>query len=512
MNPYNRKQRWKLLIISMALVIVGASMWYTNQLVRKIADDERKKAKLWANAIEKKASMVHYTDLLFRRLKDDERKKVELWAAAYNKLLTETNAGDLSFYINIISSNKNIPTILTDGKKKVQSFINTSVRDSIALVKCYDKKIPDSLLAEYSIYQPIEVKYHRKTLNFIYYKDSRLFSEMQTVLNDLIKSFISEIALNAASVPVIITDSSKKNIISSGNIDSAILVNKSEMSRLISSMEKQNKPIEIKIGKNSKSYVFYEDSYLLKQLKYYPLIQFFIIGLFLFIAYLGFSNTRKAEQNQVWVGMARETAHQLGTPLSSLVAWAEYLKMKEDTQMVAFELEKDIKKLEIITERFSKIGSEPELKKENIHEVIAQTLEYFKIRSSKKVLFNLFVSDEEPYAKINLNLFNWVLENLLKNALDAMDGQGSISVAITADDKVVNIDVSDTGKGIAKSKFKTIFKPGFTTKKRGWGLGLSLSKRIVEDYHRGKIYVKQSVPEFGTTFRIVLKRENNKVL
>jgi signal transduction histidine kinase len=252
--------------------------------------------------------------------------------------------------------------------------------------------------------------------------------------------------------------------------------------------------------------VFYKDSFLLTQLKYYPYVQFFIIGLFLLAAYFLFSTARKEEQNQVWVGMAKETAHQLGTPLSSLVAWVEILKMKNLDEDTITEIQKDVRRFEIITQRFSNIGSLPKLEKENIIKVIYDAVDYVKARSSKKVIFSINLPKDYEYAvPLNIPLFEWVIENLCKNAIDAMDGEGAIDIAVTEESHLVNIDITDTGKGIPKSKFKTVFKPGYTSKKRGWGLGLTLCKRIIEIYHYGKIYVRTSTLGKGTTFRITIK-------
>jgi signal transduction histidine kinase len=229
--------------------------------------------------------------------------------------------------------------------------------------------------------------------------------------------------------------------------------------------------------------------------------------LFLFVSYLAFSTSRKAEQNQVWVGMAKETAHQLGTPLSSLIAWLEIIKGKSPNDEFVIELEKDVQRLSTITDRFSKIGSAPALKKENLTTVIENAIGYIRTRSSSKVIFSLENAQQyDVEAPLNIALFDWVLENIFKNAIDAMSGEGNIHVKITDQQQFAYIDISDTGKGIPKSKYKDVFKPGFTSKSRGWGLGLSLSKRIVEEYHEGQIFVKSSELNKGTTFRIVLKK------
>lgn len=274
-----------------------------------------------------------------------------------------------------------------------------------------------------------------------------------------------------------------------------------------------NKPIEIESIRGPKEYVFYKDSYLLRMLNIFPLVQFLLIGLFLLVGYFGFSAARRAEQNQVWVGMAKETAHQLGTPLSAIVGWLEHIKMmygeQEGMDVVLKELKKDVGRLELIAERFSKIGSSPQMEEANILENLKKNMEYMKRRAPKRVVFEYPDPKIEQVLITHINppLFDWVLENLLRNALDAMGGEGLIKGECFEDDDYVFIDISDTGKGIPRAKQKTVFQPGFTTKKRGWGLGLSLTKRIVENYHSGKIFVKESVVNEGTTFRIQLPKK-----
>lgn len=275
-------------------------------------------------------------------------------------------------------------------------------------------------------------------------------------------------------------------------------------------MKEEHEPIKVEFGPEMYNYIYYKNSHLLTQLKYYPFIQLLVLFLFSFLAYLAFSYSRNAEQNRVWVGMAKETAHQLGTPLSSLMAWLELLKANDkykDDPAVS-ELEKDVQRLDIITARFSNIGSVPDLKGENVYEIISGIVAYLQDRLSKRVSFDIQVyTHDEPVVKINRPLFEWVIENLCKNAIDAMDGVGSVSIGIIDYDKGrIAVDITDTGKGIAKNQLKHVFDPGFTTKQRGWGLGLTLVKRIVENYHNGKIFVKSSLIGKGTTFRIVLNK------
>lgn len=270
-------------------------------------------------------------------------------------------------------------------------------------------------------------------------------------------------------------------------------------------MKMQHQPIVLEEKK--KWYVYYKDSLLLTQLRVFPYVQLTVTAIFLIIAYSVFNSSRRSEQNQVWVGMAKETAHQLGTPISSLMAWVELLKSKfnAEKEPLILEMENDIKRLEIVADRFSKIGSEPVLKSYLVYDVVTEFVNYFKVRASDKIKF-VVSGNARVEALINVPLFGWVLENLLKNAVNAIEGHGKIDIHI-ADNlakKQVFMDVVDTGKGIPRSKFDMVFQPGYTTRKRGWGLGLSLTKRIVENYHKGHISVKDSELGKGTTFRIIL--------
>ena len=318
-------------------------------------------------------------------------------------------------------------------------------------------------------------------------------------------SFVFEVIKNNTTVPVILTNE-KDEIISYRNLDSLKATNPEYLKDQLKKMREQRPPISIALLNGEKNYIFYKDSMLLMQLRWYPFFQLAVIALFLFVSYLAFNSSRNAEQNQVWIGMAKETAHQLGTPISSLMAWIELLKLKEAEKEYHSEIEKDLERLQTIADRFSKIGSAPKLKESNLLSVLENAIDYIKKRTSEKVKFHISSTLEESSLEVPLNipLFEWVIENIFKNAIDAMNGEGQITVAVSNHKDMIWIDISDTGKGIPKSKFKTIFKPGFTTKSRGWGLGLTLVKRIVEDYHAGQIFVKQSEINKGTTFRIVL--------
>lgn len=288
---------------------------------------------------------------------------------------------------------------------------------------------------------------------------------------------------------------------------------KSYLNRQLAEMKRTYAPIEILLKDENnevfgRQYLYYKNSFLLSQLMAYPYIQLSVIAIFAFISYLAFNYSRVAEQNRVWVGLAKETAHQLGTPLSSLMAWLEVLR--DDPEIkgkgVVDELEKDILKLRVVTERFSSIGSPPVLKSENVYQLITNVVGYLRPRVSSKITFELYTLSENIQARIHAPLFEWVIENLCKNAVDAMGNTGTIAIKILrGSDSKVFIDISDTGKGIPKGSVASVFKPGYTTKKRGWGLGLALAKRIIELYHEGRIFVKSSEENLGTTFRIQLQ-------
>ncbi len=260
--------------------------------------------------------------------------------------------------------------------------------------------------------------------------------------------------------------------------------------------------IEVELFGGVNQYIYYEDSTLLKRLSLYPYVQLGVMIILAVILYMAVVNTKRAEQNRVWVGLSKETAHQLGTPISSLMAWVEYLQATGVEPEVTGELDKDVKRLSTIADRFSKIGSQPDMELEYLNETVRSSLDYMRSRVSDRVEINMHFSEDDHGVRLSKSLFEWVMENLTKNAVDAMHGEGRIDITTGSDKSTVWIEVKDTGKGIARKNFKTVFNPGYTTKKRGWGLGLTLVKRIVEDYHGGRIFVKDSEPGVGTTFRI----------
>ena len=313
---------------------------------------------------------------------------------------------------------------------------------------------------------------------------------------------------NENDVPIIETDE-KDSIIQFINLDSIKVVNdRSYIKDKLKSFKSKNEPIVWTNPSDStqQNLYYYGESRLLTEVRYYPIVQLIIVGLFIIITLLALRSSYRSVQNQVWAGMAKETAHQLGTPVSSLQGWVEMLKQNPDNSKIVPELEKDVNRLQLVSDRFGKIGSSPQLEKHDIISQVTTMMDYMKKRAPGKVNFSINTNEKEIIASISPPLFDWVIENLLKNSLDAMEGTGEIKINIDNLPGKVNIDLRDTGKGIPLAMQQKVFKPGFTTKKRGWGLGLSLSKRIIEQYHKGEIFVKNSEPGKGTTFRIVLKK------
>ncbi len=325
-------------------------------------------------------------------------------------------------------------------------------------------------------------------------------------------NFYVNVITNNKTIPVLLTKPVQgyDSIISVVNIPDKKAANNVYITRQLEQMKAKHDPIVIEFSPGEKNIIYYNDSTILRKLAVYPYIQLGVIALFILIAYLAFSSSRKVEQNKVWVGMAKETAHQLGTPISSLNAWTDILAQFPENAAYIGEMEKDVVRLNQIAERFSKVGSIPETPLVNFCETLDAAVAYMQTRSSKHVQFDVSCKEvKDLIIPLNSSLFYWVIENIVKNAIDAMNGKGIIRIQVSEEKKTLLLDISDTGKGLPKSMFKTIFKPGLTTKERGWGLGLSLAKRIIENYHQGKISVLQSEVGKGTTFRIVLPKQES---
>ncbi|MDR3047398.1 MAG: HAMP domain-containing histidine kinase [Bacteroidales bacterium] len=503
MNVYGNKKQFKFWLIASAVVVFVVIILYSNHLITNMANEERHRIEIWADAITYKAELVNYTEKFFERIKIEEGKRASIFAQALQKVNEASFDEDLTFYQSIISSNSTIPSIMVHEDGKIDCAVNVDF-DIQKLRYIWE-------LTDYqNKFDSIKIQYDRRSdrhFIMVYYKESKIYTDLKVVLNNLISSFFQEIVINSASVPVIITDKTEQEVIAYGNIDSTIIQNQSSLKSLIEEMRAANHPIKIDIPNHQTCYVFYEESSVLQQLRFFPFIQLAILLIFVAVAYLLFSMARKSEQNQVWVGMSKETAHQLGTPISSLMAWNELLKEQDIDPSIIKEIEKDVNRLETISQRFSKIGSVPELKDENLIEVIDEFVNYLTTRLPGKVSLD-FIKPKNNNIVLPLNryLFEWVIENLCKNSADAMSGKGAIFIEIAEEPKVVHVDIRDTGKGIPSSKINAIFNPGYTTKSRGWGLGLTLSARIIKEYHKGKLFVKSSTAGVGTVMRITLKK------
>ena len=499
-NLYTNTKRWKWALAVIALLLIAASLWYTNRLVKSIAEQETKQVKMWAAAMEQHAVMMQSTEEFFNKVSEQEQLRVELLANAYRRLMDIKSNENTATYVDIIRNNISIPLVLTDEKGNILSSNNLPPEQEGKTA--FDTEMRRA----YSKFPPIKIDPGYGIVQYLYYNESRIYTDLKTVLEDMVDHFMEEITLNSVGAPVIITNEDQSQILGFGNLDSIQMQDTNFVKQQLDIMMAENDPLQIDFMNKGKATIFYRTSDLVEQMRYYPIILILVFALFLLIAYLLFSSARRSEQNQVWAGMAKETAHQLGTPISSLMGWVELLKMQEEPFVGTYEMEKDIERLQIVTDRFSKIGSVPVPEPTDINYLIRDTMDYLQKRFSKKFEFEINLPEGELIMPLIPSLFRWVLENLTKNAVDAMGDHGKITLDLIDDGDHIHLDLSDTGKGIPKSQIKQVFNPGFTSKKRGWGLGLSLAKRIIEDYHKGKIFVKSSVVGEGTTFRITLKK------
>ncbi len=501
---YAKKKRWKVALSIIAVVIVTLSMYYTNNLVKRFGLQEQRQMTMWAEAVQTHAELMNYTEVFFNEVSMQESKRVELLAMAYRRFLAASSDENISVYLDIIQSNISIPVVITDSDNNITLSINLPKKHQ-------DKEIFDAEMRnDFSIYPPIKIDIYGKESS-LYYNESLIYTELRNVLDDMFTFFINDVADNAAGVPVIILNQDRSHILSFGNLDESNMSNSDYVQKQIDIMSSENMPIEVNYLDGEKAYIYYRSSDLLRIVRYFPIIQILVFIFFIIVAYLLFSYARRSEQNQVWAGMAKETAHQIGTPLTSLMGWIELLKMQDTPFIGTTEMEKDIDRMKTITERFSKIGSIPTLEAHDVTAAVNDTMNYLKRRfSNNKFEFDIKIPNRELVVPLDAALFSWVLENLTKNALDAMEDHGKLTVEMTEDAENIYIDVTDTGKGMQRSAYKQIFQPGYTSKKRGWGLGLSLARRIIEDYHKGKIFVKNSIVGQGTTFRIALKKTTSQ--
>jgi hypothetical protein len=515
MNLYSNKQKWKVALIAVALLMVGISLFISNSIVSKVGDQERTRAKQWADAIKKKLELVRLTDQTFSKLRTKEREKMMWWIEATKEVSKATPLDfipDFTFPLKIINNNKDIPVILLDDKEQISGSINidfdtTNLRklNPTASSSELQLRFEDSLKVLAKQWskknKPFTIEVYKGLFMTYVYNDTKEIQLLETSRDSLLNSFNNELIENKGLVPVLLIDDESGEIIGS-NLEKD-RINTSNFKKTIATLKLENEPLIIDFKNGQKNILYFDDSPELKLLQYFPYIIFFIIGLFILIGYLIFSTFRKAEQNQVWAGMAKETAHQLGTPLSSLMAWVQLLDAQEIDPMIPREMQKDIDRLEKVTDRFSKIGSGAKLTESSIVETVKNLVDYLRPRISDKISIE-FTTESDIYLRHNAPLMEWVIENICKNAVDAMENIGSLSIHIHSSPEWAHIDIKDSGKGIDPKQLKAIFQPGFSTKKRGWGLGLSLVKRIVTEYHKGKVFVLDSQIDGGTTFRVSL--------
>lgn len=502
-------KRIKLVILGIIIAMALAALWLISKVDKQIRISETEKVRIWAGAINQKAELMSYSERFFNQVALDEQRKIQLYAGILRSFADPDLNSDMEYslaYVNYITDSCKTSLIITDANNIITSCRNI-FNDSLdqALI---GRPLEGELLEHFSENEPLHYRIWGMPTT-LYYRESELYTELRSILHKLNKTFLDEITNNSVFVPVIIVDSTRTNVLGHGNIPEHAFATQKDLDRVLRNMARDNAPIEIILSNSNKAFVYYEKTPLLMLLEWVPIVYIFIALVLLITTYYLFRTTRTMEQNRIWVGMAKETAHQLGTPISSLIAWTEYLEGKNFEPKYSQEVKKDLSRLETITHRFSKIGSIPELKDEDVRTAITNATNYLQSRTSRRVKFVLNLPDEPLIAPLNSYLFEWVIENLCKNAIDAMDGQGTFSIIASADTKNIYIDVSDTGKGIPTANQKRIFESGFTTKQRGWGLGLSLAKRIINEYHRGKIYLKYSLPSQGSVFRIELKRTHN---
>lgn len=489
----------KQLLFLAAAAIVAVTLAYTQHLASIIREEEQRKVDLWVEAVKQRERLVTYTQELFKDLGAEEQKRADRLASAYRLIQEAPNGVDLTFAGEFLVNNKTVPVLITDDLGNVVYNVNVAPPPPGMSEKAYY----DSILAhDMSAKPPIRFEEVGQT---VYYAESLRLRKLREAMNELIESFISETVINSASVPVLLIDSTAMQVVKSQGIDPATIDTPEKLQARYVAMAEDNPPIPVHLPGKGMNVVFYEESMVLTQLRYFPAVQLLLIAAFLLVAYLVFSASRRAEQNRVWVGMAKETAHQLGTPLSSLMAWSGLLSARGVDPEALQEMDKDISRLQVVAERFSKIGSKANLEPANPIEVVRETTDYMRPRVSKHIELNFDAGPEAGHLALSKPLFSWVLENLIRNAVDAMDGEGVLVLRAHWIEDEFHVEVEDNGKGMSKAVARKVFDPGFTTKSRGWGLGLSLSKRIVDEVHGGQLLVAWSEAGKGTCFRAVFR-------
>ena len=454
MNLYSNKQKWKIVLMVVAVLLIGASLFISNHIVQRVALQEGQRAQQWAEAIRKKAELVELTSETFTQLRDREQEKIKLWIDASKEIAQQTNFNSIpEFPMQIVKNNTDIPVILLDNHKDIAGYRNIPfephhLQDSNKPLSesKLQKKFEDSLKLLAEIWKDknpqftVEV-YHGLFMTYVY-DDSKVIQRLEHDRDSLILSFNRDLIENEGQVPVLLINQEDRSIIGTNIPDTTFVHNSTD--KIIRDLASKNDSILITIKGQSPSVLYYDTSEALKQMKYFPYIQFMIIGLFVFIGYMLFSTFRKAEQNQVWAGMAKETAHQLGTPLSSLMAWNELLRTTDVDPMIPDEMAKDIHRLETVTNRFSKIGSIPKMENKSLTDTVQEIVEYLQPRTPRQVKLTWALASD-VHSIHSASLISWVLENITKNAIDAMEGKGALDMRLTTTPEWAHIEIKDTG-------------------------------------------------------------------
>lgn len=382
-NFYTQNKRWKIALAILAVIIVCASIYYTNTIVKKFANQETKQVEMWAEAVQSHVELMNYTKTFFEEVSEQEQRRVELLALAYKSFLEAGPEENTSIYLEIVRSNISVPVVIADNNGNIRNAIN--LPEQFKNKRFFDKE----MLAAFSVYPPIKIDIYGKT-SWLYYNESLIYTELKGVLDDMFNIFISDVTDNAVGAPVIIVDSIDNKVLAYGRLDSLDMEDKDYVTNQLRIMQEEHFPIKVNYLDNNKAYIYYRGSDLLQKMRYFPIIQILIFAFFFVIAYLLFSYARRSEQNQVWAGMAKETAHQIGTPLSSLMGWVELLKLEEKPFIGTSDMESDIERLKTITERFSKIGSVPTLEPTDVVDVTKKTMRYLEKRFSSKFNFQIY--------------------------------------------------------------------------------------------------------------------------
>ena len=505
MDLYSKKQNWKLLFLSIAILMIAASLYFSNSIVKHASKKEQFRAKQWAENIKKKAELIQLTNKTFSEIFEKERFLNQLWGIS----VIENMTGSVELKIPVInqklfSYEHDMPVILINlNEKEITATKNIAFLDKVESKLNKEDVFKDTLLEIAKSFPYKDTLTIPNAFKIVFaYGDSKKLVQLKHDYDSIIESFNKELISEYNNIPVLLIDIKTKKPIASNLPKNKI--SPLNLASTIAELAKNNTPISISLGNNKHQLLYYDMSSELKQLHYFPYIQFAMIILFVYIGYAIFNTFRKAEQNQVWAGMAKETAHQLGTPLSSLIGWVEYLENQDVDKSIPAEMKKDVDRLVKVADRFSKIGSETHLENSDLLITVNSVMTYLRPRISKKVEISVNASQHEIIVPYNSSLIEWVIENIAKNAVDAMENVGKLSIHLSQTEKETIIDFTDTGKGVAAQHFQKIFKPGFTSKKRGWGLGLSLVKRIINVYHKGNVFVLKSELNKGTTMRICL--------